>query len=172
MFIIIIVTNMFPPLDLLSIENENISLYHENIVCGLDIQRDPEDKTIIVKILFSGNSIHSSAMALNLVSNAVLKMHSSPGTQPSHILTVNEPIRKDKTSVTNTDIDMFLLTVPFGNIIFVTFKNATINNKFFIFSCIFLYTFLHLFTVWGRNYRIQKTAGYITTFVLVCIFYI
>lgn len=111
----------FSFIELLMIERKNVSQYHENIVCGLYIKRDPDDDTLIVKVLFSGNSLHSSAMALNLVSNTILKMNSPLDSEPYHIHTINEPIRKDKTSVSGADLDMFLVTVPLGIFFFIFF---------------------------------------------------
>lgn len=85
--------------------------YHENVVCALDLNV-VEDK-IIVDLYFSGNSLHSSAISMNLISNVLIKATGNSNQYEIHAR--NAPIKRDKTVVTRSDLDTYLFFMPLGN---------------------------------------------------------
>lgn len=60
--------------ELLYLEKENTTHYHEYFPAALVIYRDEETKGISMNVLFSGNSLHSLAATLNLISNFELQL--------------------------------------------------------------------------------------------------
>lgn len=60
--------------ELLYFERENVTRYHEYFPAALVIYRDEETKNIQMKILFSGNSLHSLAATINLIDNFQLQL--------------------------------------------------------------------------------------------------
>lgn len=60
--------------ELLGLEMQNITHYHEYIPSTLVIYRDVTSKNIQMKILYSGNSLHSLPATLNLVNNFQLEL--------------------------------------------------------------------------------------------------
>lgn len=74
---------------LLSYEVRDIIFYHERLIAAVEID-EPLLKKLTFKIYFSGNMLHSSPIAVNLINNAILKFEGY-----NHTLEVrNEPIRK------------------------------------------------------------------------------
>lgn len=64
---------MFVISELLDIERSNITYYNERLACGIDMQFDKHVGSYLVNILYSGNFLHSSPVAVNLVSNMILQ---------------------------------------------------------------------------------------------------
>lgn len=56
---------------LLSIEKANITYYNERVVSGIIIEKQHD--SYIVKMLYSGNFLHSSPIVVNLISNMILQ---------------------------------------------------------------------------------------------------
>lgn len=74
---------------LLSYEVRDIIFYHERLIAAVEVD-EPRPKELIFKIYFSGNMLHSSTIAVNLINNAILKFEGY-----NHSFEVrNEPIRK------------------------------------------------------------------------------
>lgn len=78
--------------ELLRIERENITHYHERLPAAVAVYQTGRSNYVHVKILFSGNALHSSGAALNLASNMLLKMHT--GSDEYGIELKNEPLMK------------------------------------------------------------------------------
>lgn len=57
---------------MLAIEMSNITYYNERLGCGIAMQFDKQVGSYLVNILYSGNFLHSSPVAVNLVSNVLL----------------------------------------------------------------------------------------------------
>lgn len=93
--------------DLLAIEKMNITHYHERI-CGA-IQLDGFENRVVVKLLFPGNWLHSSAALMNLMDNVMGRMDDSRVA----VDTVNVPILKQSESSTSGgDFEVYKMLMP------------------------------------------------------------
>lgn len=75
--------------ELLHIEKADVTEYHENIVCALHMYKLSDH--VYVKTWYPGNSVHGTAIALNLVNNVILQMKTH-GLYT--VQTINEPLKK------------------------------------------------------------------------------
>lgn len=74
---------------LLSYEVRDIIFYHERLIAAVEVD-EIRPKELTFKIYYSGNMLHSSTIAVNLINNAILKFEGY-----NHAFEVkNEPIRK------------------------------------------------------------------------------
>lgn len=101
--------------ELLKIERENITHYNEYLPAAVEITN--QSRSIHIKILFSGNAIHSSAAALNLASNMLLKLHT--GNDDYEIELKNEPLMKDKLTATPNDLLIYKMSIQFAMVFYV-----------------------------------------------------
>lgn len=76
--------------ELLFLERENTTRYHEYFPAALVIYRDEETRGISMDVLFSGNSLHSLAATVNLISNFELQLTNGN----NHIETTNAPMHR------------------------------------------------------------------------------
>lgn len=104
--------------ELLSIEKSNITYYNERLACGITLQFDKQTANYLVHILYSGNFIHSSPVAVNLVSNMLLQT-ATRGQYEIHVN--NNPLMRDKLSVNKSDLDIFVLLIPFTMFVYILF---------------------------------------------------
>lgn len=77
--------------ELLFLERENTTHYHEYFPAALVIYRDDETKGISMNVLFSGNSVHSLAATVNLISNFELQLLTNG---INRIKTTNAPMHR------------------------------------------------------------------------------
>lgn len=70
--------------ELLAIEMSNITYYNERLACGIAIQFEKQTGVYSVNILYSGNFLHSSPVAVNLISNMILQ-RASRGQYEIHV---------------------------------------------------------------------------------------
>lgn len=77
--------------ELLLLERENSTHYHEYFPAALVIYRDEETKGISINVLFSGNSLHSVAATVNLISNFELQLIHNGN---NRIRTTNAPMHR------------------------------------------------------------------------------
>lgn len=77
--------------ELLDLERENTTHYHEYFPAALVIYRDDETKGISMDVLFSGNSLHSLAATVNLISNFELQLLTNG---INRIKTTNAPMHR------------------------------------------------------------------------------
>lgn len=64
---------MFCVVELLAIEKSNITYYNERLTCGIALEYDKQVGSYLWHILYSGNFLHSSPVAVNLISNVILQ---------------------------------------------------------------------------------------------------
>lgn len=69
---------------MLAIEKSNITYYNERLACGIAMQFDKQVGSYLVHILYSGNFLHSSPVAVNLISNMLLQ-RASRGQYEIHV---------------------------------------------------------------------------------------
>lgn len=72
------------------LETMNTTHYHEYFPAALIIYRDEETKNIQMNVYFSGNSLHSLAATVNLISNFELQLLSNG----NRIRTTNAPMHR------------------------------------------------------------------------------
>lgn len=77
--------------ELLLLEKNNATQYHEYFPAALVIYRDEETRGISIEVLFSGNSLHSLAATVNLISNFELQLLTNG---ISRIKTTNAPMHR------------------------------------------------------------------------------
>lgn len=82
---------MFFFAELLYLERANATHYHEFFPAALVIYRDDETKGISMNVLFSGNSLHSLAATVNLISNFELQLLTNGN---NRIKTTNAPMHR------------------------------------------------------------------------------
>lgn len=74
---------------LLNYEVRDIIFYHERLIAAIEVD-ELHSKELTFKIYYSGNMLHSSTIAVNLINNSILKFEGY-----NHAFEVrNEPIRK------------------------------------------------------------------------------
>lgn len=79
--------------ELLSYELNNITHYHEYFPCALVLYQDEVSRKLQMKILFSGNSLHSLAATVNLADNFQLQLLTQDSTNYT-IGVTNAPMHK------------------------------------------------------------------------------
>ncbi|XP_037035767.1 ATP-binding cassette sub-family A member 3 isoform X2 [Bradysia coprophila] len=104
--------------EMLAIEMSNITYYNERLACGIAMQFDKQVGTYLVNILYSGNFLHSSPVAVNLVSNVLLHK-ATRGQYEIHVN--NNPLMRDKLSVNKSDLDVFVFLIPFAMFMYMLF---------------------------------------------------
>lgn len=77
--------------ELLLLEHENTTRYHEFFPAALVIYPNDETKGISMDVLFSGNSLHSLAATVNLISNFELELLTDG---KNRITTTNAPMHR------------------------------------------------------------------------------
>lgn len=111
----------------MKLELKNRTHYNEHIPSTILIynhNNNSEAKTKInsaihlIRILFSGNSFHSSGATLNLISNTILEKVTN---SMYKIKTNNAPLMREKTKITKSDFDFYEMFVPMGKFLF--YKN-------------------------------------------------
>lgn len=84
---------IFLSIELLFLERYNTTHYHEYFPAALVIYRDDEDtRRININVLYSGNSLHSLAATVNLISNFELQYFMTNGA--NRIKTTNAPMHR------------------------------------------------------------------------------
>ncbi|KAJ6637353.1 Phospholipid-transporting ATPase ABCA3 [Pseudolycoriella hygida] len=104
--------------ELLAIEKSNITYYNEKLACSIFMQFDKQIGSYFINILYSGNFLHSSSVAVNLVSNMILQ-RASRDQYEIHIN--NNPLMRDKLSVNKGDLDIFVFLIPFSMFVYMLF---------------------------------------------------
>lgn len=85
--------SIFLSIELLFLERYNTTHYHEYFPAALVIYRDDEDtRRININVLYSGNSLHSLAATVNLISNFELQYFMTNGA--NRIKTTNAPMHR------------------------------------------------------------------------------
>lgn len=90
-FLIFFLEFHFQLTELLYFERDNVTQYHESFPAALVIYRDEDTKNIQMKILFSGNSLHSLAATINLIDNFQLQLLTNGN---NSITTINAPMHR------------------------------------------------------------------------------
>uniref|UniRef100_A0A7G3AN57 Putative lipid exporter abca1 n=1 Tax=Lutzomyia longipalpis TaxID=7200 RepID=A0A7G3AN57_LUTLO len=103
--------------ELLYQELENRIKYYENVVAGIEVSM-LNAQTPHVKILFSGNALHSSVMAQNLVSNAILQ--TTRGHSAS-IETRSAPMLQKDIGINRYHMNIYESLVPLGFFIYILY---------------------------------------------------
>ncbi|XP_059620993.1 ATP-binding cassette sub-family A member 2 [Phlebotomus argentipes] len=91
--------------------------YYENIVAGIEVSMVNE-QMLRVKILFSGNALHSSVMAQNLVSNVMLQTMRG---HSAFIETRSAPLLRKDMGVNRYHMHIYESLVPLGIFIYILY---------------------------------------------------
>lgn len=102
-------------------ERANATHYHEFFPAALVIYRDDETKGISMNVLFSGNSLHSLAATVNLISNFELQLLTNGN---NRIKTTNAPMHRYGTKSDESPLSIANIS-PF----FPPHRNQTKINK-------------------------------------------
>lgn len=73
---------------------------------------------IKMKIFFSGNSLHSSAAALNLIDNFQLQSLSNGNFT---IRTSNAPMHRSNTKISKSDLEVYAMLMPMAMFVYILF---------------------------------------------------
>lgn len=95
----------------MALERSNVSRYHEHIPAALVLYTDEDSKKLRLKLLFSGNSLHSLASTINLVNNFQLKLL---GNENDAIRTTNAPLHRNQTKISKADLEVYSMLLPMG----------------------------------------------------------
>lgn len=97
--------------ELLAIEKSNITRYHEYTPSALVLYTDHDTKKLQLKVLFSGNSLHSLASTMNLINNFQLKLLNN---EDATIRTTNAPLHRNQTKISKADLEIYSMLLPMG----------------------------------------------------------
>lgn len=122
-------------------ERANATHYHEFFPAALVIYRDDETKGISMNVLFSGNSLHSLAATVNLISNFELQLLTNGN---NRIKTTNAPMHRygtksdesplsianispffpphrNQTKINKADLDVYAMFMPMAMFFYILF---------------------------------------------------
>uniref|UniRef100_A0A1L8DYE0 Putative lipid exporter abca1 n=2 Tax=Nyssomyia neivai TaxID=330878 RepID=A0A1L8DYE0_9DIPT len=103
--------------ELLFLEYENRIGFYENIVAGLEVSI-VNGQTPHVKILYSGNALHSTVMAQNLVSNVILQTIRG---HTASIETRSAPLLQKDIGINRYHMNIYESLVPLGLFIYILY---------------------------------------------------
>lgn len=88
-------TFLLCPTALLALEKQNIFAYHERVIGVLSVRQRDDTGPLEVLVLYSGNVLHSSARAMNLLTNVLARMLHTAAHEagsPLQVTTINHPM--------------------------------------------------------------------------------
>ncbi|XP_055305939.1 phospholipid-transporting ATPase ABCA1 isoform X3 [Sitodiplosis mosellana] len=166
--------------ELLYLELENTTHYHEYFPAALVIYRDEETKGISMNVLFSGNSLHSLAATVNLISNFELQLLTNGN---NRIKTTNAPMHRNQTKISKSDLDVYAMFMPMAMFFYILFyvsmpfneertefKKMQPISPFIYWTSVFLFDamihslysyFMYTIHIWSDAHHIFETKEYV-----------
>lgn len=71
-----------------------------------------------MKVLYSGNSLHSAAAALNLIDNFQLQLLTNSN---NSIRTSNAPMHRSQTKINKSDLEVYAMLMPMAMFVYILF---------------------------------------------------